>query len=248
MYQLKHQLQALRERLAQEEETLQRVTDLLNKADARRLNEPKDQRKWNEILTNLEHSLDLAKARISQTKQEIGLLIRQIEKETSSTFDDDDKFWESSTVESPLKDFKAVSNEAAQRIIDLPIDEISRLTLDQVDQMHKQISAENAAASESPKHKNKPTVFLPPEDEVYDDEYDEQVTPKESQSQIVLRNAIAKIQAHRIDSMTAEEIQLTITCYNKFVKIKNPSPRDERLRRIIGAAIKILKRKMDGPR
>lgn len=248
MYQLEHQLQILRERLTQEVETQQSVMDLLNKADARRIKEPKDHRKWNEILDNLERSLDLAKARISQTKQEIDLLIRKIENETSSTYEDDEKYWGSATVQSPLKDFKAVSNEAAQRIIELPIDEISRLTLDQVDQMHRQISAENAAASESSKQDDKPTVYLPPEDELYEEELDEQSTSKESRSQIVLRNAIAKIQAHRLDSMTAEEIKLTIACYNKFVKIKNPSPRDERLCRIIGAAIKILKRKMDGPR
>ncbi|MBI2422895.1 MAG: hypothetical protein HYV27_08695 [Candidatus Hydrogenedentes bacterium] len=72
---------------------------------------------------------------------------------------------------------------------------------------------------------------------------DAQDKERARRTHFVLRSALEKIQLNRIDDMTPPEIQITHACYKNLSNMKNLSPKNERLKRIITAAVKILNRR-----
>jgi len=58
----------------------------------------------------------------------------------------------------------------------------------------------------------------------------------------ILQSAIEKIQGHRVHALDAQEVKATIAAYDRLTRIPSPSLKDQRLIRILGAAVKIFQR------
>lgn len=59
----------------------------------------------------------------------------------------------------------------------------------------------------------------------------------------LLESAIEKIRTHRVDALDPQEIRVTIAAHDRLTKMRNPSLKDQRLARILGAAVKVVRRK-----
>ena len=67
----------------------------------------------------------------------------------------------------------------------------------------------------------------------------------EVRRQLVLRAAIDKVGKRAFDDMTLDEIKLLMACHSLLTSRLEPTLRDQRLRRILDTAIKILQKRKD---
>ncbi len=70
----------------------------------------------------------------------------------------------------------------------------------------------------------------------------EEATPGASTGQQALQSAINKIQQHRVHSLDADEVKATIAAYERLSGIPSPNLKDQRLMRILGAAVRVFQR------
>jgi len=74
----------------------------------------------------------------------------------------------------------------------------------------------------------------------------EEPNAPERREQIMLRAAIEKVGSNRLQNITDEEARLINNCYHLLARRLNPSMKDERLLRILGAAVQVLERRRAG--
>ena len=215
----KDNLAAARARCAEDLKTLAQVRGLLAKADRRRVVESEDARKWNRVLESLERSLDLTKARYELSVAQVERLER-----------------EAGLAPSPgppstegLADPGDAWGETMRRVEGLTLEEASQLQSD-IDSGNiddAQLEAGLALANQ---------MSGDPESEA---------ESGENRRQLALRAAIDKIGKRRFDQMSLEEIKLVLACHSLLTSRLEPTPRDQRLRRILDGAIKILQRRKE---
>ncbi len=244
----REKLERLVQQRVQHKENLNTVLALLDKADRRRIAEPGNSHRWNKVLDNLESCLDEAKAKLESCELAIHRLEREIQGEKSPDVDTAPSLAarpELSKEEMDLLDgvglFSAASMEAAKRILSMSLEDVSHLTLEEVATLHSQIADENTqAGGVLPGHLAGRIELA---NQIQAEEAAKPapgILPPERRQQAILRAAIDKISANRLNTLTEEETRLVISSYELLCSRLTVGPKDERLKRILGAAVNVL--------
>ncbi len=240
--QLLTEWESLRQKVQESEQNLDTVRTLIQKADTRRKqqHEREETEHWNRVLDHLERCLTEARARTEYLKlckkrleatfeQKYGLLPADEER---------DLIYEEAALLSALPPRTEQSIATAKRLLTLPLEQIARLTLQQVSALHRDIVRENVEAATS---------------EILDELEAHPVgnllwkkgakrTPETNRHRL-LRVALEKIAANRLDSLTEEETQAFLANYERLVEKLPTTLKDERLKRILHAAVQLLRRR-----
>lgn len=242
-------LEELREVRSKREAELTYVRELLERADRRRQEDPANARRWNRVLDNLEAALDEAKARLTQSEEQVRAKKRYVE-ETGpdadhATPDYPSESLSPETAVSPQeKAFERWRRQsprdpanAAACLLAAPFDAIGDLPLEAIalaqtylaSQMeHDEGPSENRmrlAARIEVANQGKPgrlRLWKPKAHEKQD-----------RRSQMMLRKAIEKLETDRIRDMTIEEINFAINCFLLLCQRMSADAGDERLKRIL---------------
>lgn len=243
---LEERLEKSRAELAQHEENLATVLALLEKADRRRREEPENLPHWNRVLTNLEHCMDEARARVGACQLQISRLERAREGEAQSQIPGHAI---APAAMSPLPAPSTTALDAAQTILNMPLEQLSKLTLEEVAFLHGHISNDNLTLIEQDTSGILGRLELANQLQAQtpDPPQDEPLSP-ERRRQEVLRNAIDKICANRLNMITPEEAQLVNATYELLSRRLSSKPKDERLKRILGAAVNVLNNRLNAER
>lgn len=230
---LKAALERLEKRCAQHRKNRENVAELLTKADERRTKDPEHRTRWNQVIENLEFCLDEAKARLASCEASILRMERRLRafqngEPGGQVLTPEPEFIEHThDVPAPPGDVFSV----ARHILKMPLEEMGRLTLDAVAALHAEVAAENAAAAG---HVEEHLIDL-----ALPAEHLPELTQNQRKQQ-VLRGAIEKIQKNQIATLTDEENRLVVASYEMLAQRSDHSPKNERLKRILGAAVNIL--------
>lgn len=227
------QQQALLEKRARARAVLEEIKHLLKKADARRKTEPAHLRRWNSVLDNLEFSLDEAKARLEACERELERMGAAAAQYEGSPVQDKAPW---------LSESAPDLDEHERHLLQAPIEQLSKCSLEEISLVQSHLMDQSAEENPEAEHllgrlelanqvREDPIGPAKPED------------PNQCRKQLLLRGAIDKIQSNHIDTMLPEETQLVLSCYSLLTRRLNPTPKDERLIRILGAAIKVIKRR-----
>lgn len=201
-------------------DALAKVKDLLAKADQRRVQEPQDARKWHRVLENLETSLDDTKKRVSSAELEMLRLERELK-----------EFRQHLERGEQVAPEDAKGGAAAELGTGLP----KPKNLEEAARMESSLAAEEggdrqlAASLELANQMG----------ETYEID-DAGHTPRRQEA---LRGAIAKISQRQFDAMSHDEIKLVVACHSLLTRRLAPTPRDQRLKRILDGAIRVLERR-----
>lgn len=221
-----------RDRLArQREELLQRVEEvriLLTKADARLREDPGNRKRWMGVVDNLEASLTEVRARLAGVEADLNL----VEKGTPPPH--------VSAAAIPGPRSIPGAGAVAQTLLQMPIPQLAKLTIEELSKASGQ--CESGALDDETRGRAQARVELANQLRPEAPPREETELPS-SRSQLALRAALSKIQTGRIDQMTEEEIQMTVSCYELMVRRVNPTPADMRLKRILSGAIFVLQKK-----
>ena len=205
---------------------LDEVKGLLARADARVREEPENRRRWATVVENLEASLAELRVRLQRNELEL----KQAEGQLPSKLP---------AIGATLSDS---STNLLTSVIHMSVNEVSSLTLEQAARIEADCTNSDLVGPEQRvqvlAHVELANQSAPPPTPACDDG---ELAAR--RSQLALRGAIDKIQTGRIDTMTMEEVRMTIACYDLIRRRVNPTVSDQRLTRILGAAINILNRK-----
>lgn len=230
LLELRRQVAQAKSKLAADLRAVDEVKVLLLKADERRLSEPLEARKWNRVLSNLENSLDQTRARCAYTEA----LVKQLELaalEMESVLENV-ALAESPSLELPV----AVPNKEAEQWTST-LESVEALNLEEACLLQSKIDAgeiqdvaleAGLALANQIRHEAEPESQVP-----------------EARRQLVLRAAIDKVGKQAFDEMTLDEIKLLMACHSLLTSRLEPTMRDQRLRRILDGAIKILQKRKD---
>jgi hypothetical protein len=234
-------LKRLHKKLEDSRKNRDEVTGLLEKADLRRKNEPGNERKWNQILENLEFSLDEARKTVASNELDIQRAEKSLqslkeaaqEKPTSPEASDD-----SSGVIVP-----AIPEGMAKNILQIPIEELSKLSLEDITRLHEQMENEDQSKDLGDVTANsKASDTSAADDKKSNDSPSPEKGTVEQRRQLILRSAISKIQSNDLTQLTKLERQAVINCQRALSEKSNPSVRDQRLLRILDACLAVLSR------
>ena len=229
----RNDLAAARNRLAEDAKSLDNVRELLRKADEHRRLEPGETRKWNRVLENLERSLDLMKARVERSK----MVVFQLERDGKA----EDVAAAAGEAPAGAVDPAAAEDtsvkwfETMHRLEALNLEEACTLQ-SQIDagEIHDEQLEAGLALANQMQHDTGPEV---------DAEGDSE--QPECRRQLVLRDAIDCIRKQQFDQMTLDQINLVMACHSLLTSRLEPTSRDQRLRRILDGAIKILRKRKE---
>ena len=238
--QIQKRLDYLQTQCAQHQINLDNVRRLLAKADDRRRREPDRMDRWNQVLDNLETCLDETRARLERCKVTIKLVERRLEAlRTGESL----REIEPETPPEPLPPPPGIgimTAQAAQRILNMPLDEIGKLSLEEVAMLQDNLVRENMAAAMPDNERFAARIEYANQTATMSDDLED------NRKQSTLRAAIEKISTNRIAEMTEQEMRIVIACHDLLTRRLTTSPRDERLKRILGAAVKrLIARKKD---
>lgn len=251
---LRGELRSLENELPGHQATLERVRALLDKAD-KRLDEGQDKRRWSQVLDNLERALDQAKARVVFCELEIQHRKHKIEELVATGAEEQRE--SGAAPEAPgltqeqIAALKAsginvegmshedlvalgltpISIEESERFLSIPLDQLSQMSLDEVEQLHGQLLAagaeEPAAAAKKPASP-KPAIPVspikaPPRRPVNSlrpkrDAGHDQTSLYEQHKQKTLRVAMQKIREDHLDMLTLEEIDIVMGFYDRLTE------------------------------
>lgn len=231
--QRKNDLVAARESLAEDTKALEEVRGLLEKADERRRLEPDDARKWNRVLENLERSLDLIKARHERSEMAVQVLEREWEQVRTGVLEATEKPLPPASAPALARPELAVADERWAATLE----RLEALNLEQASALQSQIDTGEIRDEQL-------EAGLALANQIRPDMEADSRGP-EARRQLLLRAAIDKIRKQRFDLMALEEIHMLLACHSLLTSRLEPTPRDQRLRRILDGAIKILRRRKE---
>ena len=238
------QLDRLRQQRKQYREDLARVMSLLSKADARRKSETRDQRKWNTVLDNLEKSLDETRARLTVCDTRIEFLERELKGSPADTPPPLSRAPEMDEFDG-LEGLPALTENSlavAKKILTMPVEDIGQLSIEETALLYSHITDESVDGASPSVERLLGRIEVANQTAPEAAQVEKERQPQERR-QAVLRAAVDKISAGRLDDMSAEEVRLTVATYNLLERRVTSSPRDKRLKRILGASAKILMRR-----
>lgn len=236
-------IKRLRDQVAQYEANLVRVKELLAKADARLRAANEDRRKWGRVVTNLEASLDEARARLERARVELRMAEQQAE---SGIQPPQAKPEVAVSPAAPSSDYGTSLSDSSlsllKGLMQRPMQELAQVPLEEM------VLIEAALPEEEVLEKTEDGRRLLGRIELVNqtrESPEERFDPagEDRRRQVVLRAAIDKLQKNQVDKMTPEEIRMTLVCHTLLSRRLNPSIRDQHLLRILSAAINVLRRK-----
>lgn len=230
---LRAELERLKQQCAQHRKNRETIAALLEKADSRRNSQPEQRIRWKEVIENLEFCLDETKARLASCEASIMRLERRLKTMQEEGASPPDALPQDNSLLEETTEFSKMPGDAfavAKHILTMPSDEMGRLTLDAVSDLHSQIAEENAAAA-SDTEKIFETALL---------QEASATSPQERRKQALLRGAIEKIQKNRIAALTEEEKRVIIASHELLLRKCDDTPKGMRLKRILGAAVNVL--------
>jgi len=228
LLELRRQLARAKFKLAEDLQAVDEVKVLLIKADERRMSEPQEARKWNRVLENLENSLDQTRARCayssviaSQLEQACAVLEQALEQAAPPP--------EIVLPTPPPGEDARHWTETLEKVGALSLEEacVLQSQIDSGEILDSELEAGLTLANQM-HHEVEPGGQLP-----------------EARRQHVLRAAIDKVGKQAFDTMTLDEIKLLMACHSLLTSRLEPTMRDQRLRRILDGAIKILQKRKD---
>jgi hypothetical protein len=241
---LEDKLEQLKSQFIQHQENLNTVLALLEKADRRRLEEPHNLSHWNRVLDNLEKCLDEAKGRVNGCQ----VAIEHAEREIRAKHEE--QYGKAAPCKAvPPKDAleellappSEAALEAARRILSMSLEDVSKLTLEEVSKLHGEIANENIALLEQDADGILSRLDEAEQAQVHVDTSTPTPVPAGATArQVLLKSALEKICAHQINTISREEASVVITTYEVLSRRPTLTPKDERLKRILRAAVKIL--------
>ena len=204
---------------------LEEIRSLLSKADARLREDPENRRRWLSVIENLENSLTETKARLEHVELAIQRGNTAAEPETERN------------VGGGLSDsgIRYVDN-----VLRMSVLEVSSLSLE--DLSRTQAHAETPGLHPEQRARVASKIELANQLRSTADEAGDADLPSR-RAQLILRGAIDKIQAGRIMAMSSDEVQVLSACHELLIRRVNPSPADQRLKRIVGGALNLLQRR-----
>lgn len=230
LLEIRRQLFKAKNKLEEDFRALDEVKVLLVKADERRISEPQDARKWNRVLENLENSLDHTRARcaysqaiVAQLAQECAVFERALEEAAPPA------------AVPPLNAEVVPVSEAEEW--SATMETVGALNLEEACVLQSKIDAGEI-------HDPSLEAGLALANQMRHEPESESQMP-EVRRQLVLRAAIDKVGKQAFDEMTLDEIKLLMACHSLLTSRLEPTMRDQRLRRILDGAIKILQKRKD---
>ncbi len=228
LLELRRQLHKAKVKLAEELRALDEVKVLLLKADEKRLSEPHDARKWNRVLTNLEKSLDQTRARCAYSE----VIVSQLEQASTEL----ERALESAESPAPIALPEPPPAAETEHWV-ATLEKVEAMNLEEACVLQSRIDAgeiqddtleAGLALANQLQHEPEIDTALP-----------------EARRQLVLRAAIDKVSKQAFNDMTLDEVKLLMACHALLTSRLEPSMRDQRLRRILDGAIKILRKRKD---
>lgn len=222
-----------RERLLTERATIERKIDevkgLLARADERVKADPENRRRWSTVVENLENSLTELRARLQLNEIEL----KQADGPSSPV---------ATPMPMPGHPLTESSTNLLESVAQMSVVDASGLNLEQAARIESALQAGEAALDPAHQARVQARLEIANQSSPVQDQPDEGDLPAR-RLQLALRTAVDKIQGGRIDTMSPEEVRMTVACYDLIRRRVNPTPGDQRLTRILGAAINILNRK-----
>lgn len=228
LLELRRQLHKAKVKLAEDLRALDEVKVLLLKADEKRLSEPGEARKWNRVLTQLETSLDQTRARCAYSS----VIVSQLEQASAEL----ERTLENAGTAPPIA-LPEPPPPAETEHWAATLEKVEAMNLEEACVLQSQIDAgeiqdatleAGLALANQLHHEPEIDTALP-----------------EARRQIVLRAAIDKVSKQAFNDMSLDEVKLLMACHALLTSRLEPSMRDQRLRRILDGAIKILRKRKD---
>lgn len=228
LLELRRQLHKAKAKLAEDLRALDEVKVLLLKADEKRLSEPQEARKWNRVLTQLETSLDQTRARCAYSS----VIVSQLEQASAEL----ERALESADA-APTLGLPEAPPPAETEHWAATLEKVEAMNLEEACVLQSQIDAgeiqdatleAGLALANQLQHEPEIDTALP-----------------EARRQLVLRAAIDKVSKQAFNDMSLDEVKLLMACHVLLTSRLEPSMRDQRLRRILDGAIKILRKRKD---
>ena len=224
LLELKRQLAKARNKLAEDLRALDEVNVLLLKADEKRLSEPGDARKWNRVLTHLEKSLDQTRARCAYSR----VIVSQVEQAIADL---------ESADAAPQIGLPAPPPTPEAEHWAATMEKVGAMSLEEACVLQSQI--DDGAIQDAELE-----AGLTLANQLHRDDEADRPLP-EARRQLLLRAAIDKVSKQAFNDMNLDEIKLLMACHSLLTSRLEPSLRDQRLRRILDGAIKILRRRKE---
>lgn len=235
------ELQAELARLEEQRHVMQAALDnvrqLLDKADERRAED--GERRWNQVLDNLEKTLDLTGAKLTVCVQQIKETKRRLrdllETGVETGEGDEAPGAQGPVVPEPMPSSGNLG--AAERILALPVDQLRDLTMEQLTRIHSHLfevdHAEAAPAQEA--KKPEPSSLSARIEEAQRSRRRRSARARrpavsfvERRKQHLLRGAIAKATTDKLGGMTLEEIDLVLNWHKTLAERVEPTDSDRR--------------------
>lgn len=235
-----HEPQGLREKCEETRGMVEKIRLILEKADARKLQEPENRRHWDQVIDQLERSLLEMRGRLEHLEYQLTTLDQGVHAASNGI--------PTTTADSsgaPTLVLSVNPEEALRKVLALSLEELSSLTMEQVGLLHAQLpqyaealdkdGAERAEArielanqlrpqrTESPEEARKPVSHF-----------------MERRRQFLLRAALDKVRAGRLPDITREEKTLIASCHEMLSRRVMPDERDKRLLRMLQEAVDVL--------
>lgn len=219
------ELAEARDRVVQDSRALEEVHVLLKKADERRRLEPEEARRWDRVLEHLETSLDQIKVRRSLSESRVIAL--ELDYRT--------QFGEVPAMQEPAEAPAAHKAAGGDEPWSHTLAHVSKLNLEQASQLQSRIDAGEIEDSELAAGLTLANQLRP--------EAAAAESQQEPRKQLLLRAAIDRISKREFDKMTLDEINMVLACHSLLTSRLEPTSRDQRLKRILDGAIKILRKR-----
>jgi hypothetical protein len=216
--QIQKRLEHLQSQCVQHQLNLDNVRRLLAKADERRRQEPDRIDRWNQVLDNLETCLDESRARLERCKVDVKLEEQRLEALRAG---ESLREIEPTPPPEPLPPPPGVSimtAQAAQRILNMPLDEIGKLSLEEVAMLQDNLVRENMAAAMPDNERFAARIEYANQTATDTDDLED------NRKQTTLRAAIEKISTNRIAEITEQEMRIVIACHDLLTRRLTTSP------------------------
>lgn len=243
-------LKLLEQELEARQATIHRIRTLLSRADERRSASPAESRRWSSILTNLERTLEEAKAQLAECQvrldyaRERAHFNAQIDTVISSVARDD----ASLPAHAPELHDSGI-NRAIQHVASAELHELEGVTLEEAAMV--QAALNNQPVQEALAGRN---ATLASKLEFANQTRRRDAIVKQSggagnfRTQLALRAAVDKIVAGKLKSVTLDEFDLILGCYIVLQRRIDPDDADLRLKDILEKALMLFDEKFQALR
>jgi len=240
------ELQAELARLEEQRQVMQAALDnvrqLLDKADERRAVD--GERRWDQILDNLEQALDLTGSKLTACEQQIKEAERRLRDLLESGMEagegDEAPGAQGPVVPEPMP--PSGNLEGAKRILALPVDQLRDLTIEQLTRIHSHLfeadhgKAAAAQEAETPERSSLSARLSARIEEAQRSRRRRSARARrpaesfvERRKQHLLRGAITKATTDKLGGMTLEEIDLVLSWHKTLAERAEPTDSDRRL-------------------